>query len=107
VGNLGGSVHGIQASGQERSQGFGCQLWHWITHGSQLEADQATTCVRAALDAGTTTFDTADVYANGRAETILGAALAGEPRDGLEICTKVYFPTGPGPNDRPVTQTHS
>jgi aryl-alcohol dehydrogenase-like predicted oxidoreductase len=64
---------------------------NWITHGSQLEAEQATACVRAALDAGITTFDTADVYANGRAETILGAALAGERRDGLEICTKVYY----------------
>jgi aryl-alcohol dehydrogenase-like predicted oxidoreductase len=50
---------------------------NWITHGSQLEAEQATACVPAALDAGITTFDTADVYANGRAETILGDALAG------------------------------
>jgi aryl-alcohol dehydrogenase-like predicted oxidoreductase len=79
---------------------------NWITHGSQLEADQATTCVRAALDAGITTFDTADVYANGRAETILGAALAGERRDGLEICTKVYFPTGSGPNDTGLSRKH-
>ena len=67
---------------------------NWITHGSQLAAEQATACVRAALDAGITTFDTADVYANGRAEAILGDALAGERREGLEICTKVYFPTG-------------
>src|SRR4029450_9843187 len=60
----------------------------------------------AALDAGITTFDTADVYANGRAETILGAALAGERRDGLEICTKVYYPTGPGPNDTGLSRKH-
>jgi aryl-alcohol dehydrogenase-like predicted oxidoreductase len=79
---------------------------NWITHGSQLEAEQATACVRAALDAGITTFDTADVYANGRAETILGDALAGERRDGLEICTKVYFPTGPGPNDTGLSRKH-
>jgi len=79
---------------------------NWITHGSQLEAEQATACVRAALDAGITTFDTADVYANGRAETILGEALAGERRDGLEICTKVYFPTGPGPNDTGLSRKH-
>src|SRR5690349_2540374 len=57
---------------------------NWVTH-SQARADQATACVRAALDAGITTFDTADVYANGRAETILGDALAGERREGLEI----------------------
>ena len=79
---------------------------NWITHGSQLEAEQATACVRAALDAGITTFDTADVYADGRAETILGDALAGERREGLEICTKVYFPTGPGPNDTGLSRKH-
>ena len=45
---------------------------NWVTHGSQVEADQATACVRAALEAGITTFDTADVYANGKAESILG-----------------------------------
>ena len=79
---------------------------NWITHGSQLEAEQATACVRAALDAGITTFDTADVYANGRAETILGEALAGERREGLEIFTKVYFPMGPGPNDTGLSRKH-
>ena len=50
---------------------------NWLTHGSQLEAEQALACVRAALDAGITTFDTADVYANTAAESVLGQALAG------------------------------
>jgi aryl-alcohol dehydrogenase-like predicted oxidoreductase len=73
---------------------------NWLTHGSQVENDIATQCVRAALDAGITTFDTADVYANGAAETVLGDALKGERRESLEIFTKVYFPVGPkGPND--------
>ena len=79
---------------------------NWITHGSQVEADQATACVRAALDACITTFDTADVYASGRAESILGNALAGERRDGLEILTKVYFPIGPGANDTRLSRKH-
>ncbi len=80
---------------------------NWVTHGSQVEADQATACVRAALEAGITTFDTADVYANGAAETILGDALAGERRESLEIFTKVYFPTGPkGPNDTGLSRKH-
>ncbi len=80
---------------------------NWVTHGSQVEADQATACVRAALEAGITTFDTADVYANGKAETILGDALAGERREGLEIFTKVFFPTGPkGPNDTGLSRKH-
>jgi len=80
---------------------------NWLTHGSQVENDQATACVRAALDAGITTFDTADVYANTKAETVLGAALRGERRESLEILTKVYWPTGPGgPNDVGLSRKH-
>ena len=69
---------------------------NWLTHGSQVENDIATQCVRAALDEGVSTFDTADVYANTKAETVLGEALKGERRESLEIFTKVYWPTGPG-----------
>jgi aryl-alcohol dehydrogenase-like predicted oxidoreductase len=80
---------------------------NWLTHGSQVEEDAARACVRAALEAGITTFDTADVYANTRAETVLGNALAGERREGLEIFTKVYWPTGPGAhNDSGLSRKH-
>jgi aryl-alcohol dehydrogenase-like predicted oxidoreductase len=80
---------------------------NWLTHGSQVENDAATACVRAALDAGITTFDTADAYANGAAETVLGEALKGERRASLEILTKVYWPTGPkGPNDSGLSRKH-
>src|SRR3954465_3356665 len=79
---------------------------NWITHGSQVEEDAATACVRAALDVGITTFDTADAYAGTRAEEVLGRALKGERREGLEIFTKVYWPTGPGPNDRGLSRKH-
>src|SRR2546423_3688793 len=79
---------------------------NWITHGSQVEEDAARACVRAALDAGITTFDTADVYAGTKAEGVLGRALSGERRDGLEIFTKVYWPTGPGRNDRGLSRKH-
>lgn len=80
---------------------------NWLTHGSQIENDVATTCVHAALDAGITTFDTADVYANTIAEQVLGDALAGQRRESLEIFTKVYFPTGPkGPNDTGLSRKH-
>lgn len=73
---------------------------NWITHGSQVENDTATECVRAALDVGITSFDTADAYANTVAEEVLGAALEGQRRESLEIFTKVYWPTGPkGAND--------
>jgi aryl-alcohol dehydrogenase-like predicted oxidoreductase len=80
---------------------------NWVTHGSQVEADAAKVCVNAALDAGITTFDTADTYANTAAEVILGDALAGQRRESLEIFTKVYFPTGPkGPNDTGLSRKH-
>lgn len=79
---------------------------NWITHGSQVEEDAALACVRAALECGITTFDTADVYAGTKAEAVLGRALKGERREGLEIFTKVYWPTGPGPNDRSLSRKH-
>ena len=56
---------------------------NWLTHGSQVENDVAAACVSAALDAGVTSFDTADVYANGAAESVLGEALKGERRESL------------------------
>ncbi len=80
---------------------------NWITHGSQIENETATKCVHAALEAGITSFDTADVYANTVAESVLGAALAGQRRESLEIFTKVYWPTGPmGPNDCGLSRKH-
>ncbi len=80
---------------------------NWLTHGSQVENDTATECVRAALDVGISTFDTADVYANTKAETVLGEALRGERRESLEIFTKVFGPTGPkGHNDVGLSRKH-
>lgn len=79
---------------------------NWITHGSQVEEDAAKKCVRAALDCGITTFDTADVYARTKAETVLGKALKGVRRESYELFTKVYFPTGDGKNDRGSSRKH-
>jgi aryl-alcohol dehydrogenase-like predicted oxidoreductase len=79
---------------------------NWITHGSQVAEEAALACVRAALDEGITTFDTADVYAATRAEAVLGRALAGQRRESLEIFTKVYWPTGDGRNNRGLSRKH-
>jgi aryl-alcohol dehydrogenase-like predicted oxidoreductase len=79
---------------------------NWITHGSQVESEAAIKCVRAALDEGITTFDTADVYAGTKAETVLGKALKGVRRESYELFTKVYFPTGEGKNDRGLSRKH-
>ncbi|MEY7973169.1 aldo/keto reductase family protein [Saccharomonospora xinjiangensis] len=80
---------------------------NWLTHASQVEEEQAHACIKAALDAGITTFDTADVYANTAAESVLGRGLAGQRRESLEIFTKVFWPTGPkGPNDKGLGRKH-
>jgi voltage-dependent potassium channel beta subunit len=79
---------------------------NWITHGSQIEAEQATACVQAAFDEGITTFDTADVYAGTKAEEVLGNALKGVRRESYELFTKVYWPTGTGKNDRGLSRKH-
>ncbi|MBO1902531.1 aldo/keto reductase family protein [Leucobacter weissii] len=82
-------------------------LGNWLTHGSSVDDDTAHATVRAALDVGISTFDTADVYANTRAESVLGEALRGQRRESLEIFSKVYWPTGPkGPNDEGLSRKH-
>ena len=80
---------------------------NWLTHGSQVENATAIECVHAAIEAGITSFDTADVYANTVAEKVLGKALKGQRRESLEIFTKVFGPTGPkGPNDSGLSRKH-
>ncbi len=79
---------------------------NWVTHGSQVEQEAAEACVAAALDEGISTFDTADVYAMTKAESILGQALHGVRRESVEICTKVFWPTGSGANDRGLSRKH-
>ena len=79
---------------------------NWITHGGQIADDPAIACVRRALDLGITTFDTADVYAGTRAEEVLGEALEGVRRESIELCTKVYWRTGDGPNDSGLSRKH-
>jgi aryl-alcohol dehydrogenase-like predicted oxidoreductase len=79
---------------------------NWITHGSQVEEQAALACVSAALDEGITTFDTADVYAQTRAESVLGKALHGIRRGSVEICTKLFWPTEQGQNDRGLSRKH-
>ncbi|MFF1384711.1 aldo/keto reductase family protein [Arthrobacter sp. NPDC058288] len=81
-------------------------LGNWATHGETVDQEVATACVRKALDLGITTFDTADAYAGTKAETMLGEALKGVRREGIEVMTKAFFPTGPGMNDRGLSRKH-
>ena len=80
---------------------------NWLTHASQVADDAAIATVHAALDGGITSFDTADVYANQAAEVVLGKALAGQRREGLEIFTKCYWPVAErGANDTGLSRKH-
>ena len=80
---------------------------NWLTHASQVTNEEATRTVHAALEGGITTFDTADVYANQAAEEVLGNALSGQRREGLEILTKVYWPVAERmPNDHGLSRKH-
>ena len=79
---------------------------NWITHGGQVGQDAANSCVQAALDCGITFFDTADVYAGGKAEEALAVALKGERRSSYVLATKCYWPMGDKPTDRGLSRKH-
>jgi len=67
-------------------------LGSWLTFGGGVSSAEAAACVRAAFDAGINLIDTANVYGRGAAESFLGEALAGVPRQRYLLATKVYFP---------------
>ncbi|MEY9977429.1 aryl-alcohol dehydrogenase-like predicted oxidoreductase [Lysinibacillus sp. RC79] len=79
---------------------------NWINHGGKVDEDTAKECVKAALDVGITTFDTADVYSETKAEEVLGRSLQGIRRESIELCTKVCHPTGNGQNDKGLSRKH-
>jgi voltage-dependent potassium channel beta subunit len=81
-------------------------LGSWLTYGGSVEEDAARACVLRAYERGVTFFDTANVYASGRAEEVVGRALKELPRDQIVLATKVYFPIGEGPNDRGLSRKH-
>jgi aryl-alcohol dehydrogenase-like predicted oxidoreductase len=85
-----------------------------MSYGSQTERrwhlreDEAEPIMRRAVEAGVTLFDTADTYSNGLTEEITGRLLAKafDHRDDYVLATKVFFPMGPGPNDRGLSRKH-
>ena len=80
-------------------------IWGQI---GQLGQDEADQLVRAALDAGINFIDTANVYAGGESERILGQSIRnlGVNRDDVVIATKVLGPMGEGPNARGASRAH-
>jgi voltage-dependent potassium channel beta subunit len=81
-------------------------LGSWLTYGGHIGADVARACVREAWQRGINFIDTANVYARGAAEEVLGPILKELPRDQLVLATKVYFPMGEGPNERGLSRKH-
>ncbi|HZW02914.1 MAG TPA: aldo/keto reductase [Anaerolineaceae bacterium] len=81
-------------------------LGAWITFGNQIEEQTAVDLIHAAFEAGVNFFDNADMYANGRAEEVMGRAIRNLPRPALVISSKVFWPTMPGPNGRGLSRKH-
>ena len=67
-------------------------LGSWLTYGVGVESDAAKACLARAFDEGINFIDTANIYGRGAAETFLGEALAGRPRDSYVLATKLFFP---------------
>jgi aryl-alcohol dehydrogenase-like predicted oxidoreductase len=81
-------------------------LGSWLTYGNAVDEGTTRACVDAAFDSGINFIDTANVYATGRAEDLLGEALKTYDRDDYVLATKVYFPMADGPNDRGLSRKH-
>ena len=80
-------------------------LGSWLTYGAR-EAEKATACIHRAHELGINFFDTANVYAGGEAEEVVGQALSSFPRHSYVLSTKVHGAMGPGPNDRGLSRKH-
>ena len=78
----------------------------WLTFGEQIDQKTATNILQIAYERGVNFFDNADVYASGRAETVMGKAVKGMPRESLVISSKVFWPTMEGPNGRGLSRKH-
>ncbi len=81
-------------------------LGSWLTYGGSVEEDAARACMQRAFERGVTFFDTANVYARGRAEEVVGRQIREFPRHEIVLATKVYFSMGDGPNDRGLSRKH-
>lgn len=81
-------------------------LGSWLTYGSSIEEATAHACMRRGYERGVTFFDTANVYAHGHAEEVVGRGIRDFARDSIVVATKVYFPMGNSPNDRGLSRKH-
>lgn len=92
--------------GQSGLQVSVVSLGSWLTYGEAVDDTSARECVDAAFAAGINLFDTADGYAGGKAEHVLGLALKRLPRQEYVVASKCFFPTGQGPTARGLSRKH-
>ncbi len=78
----------------------------WLTFGSSVEVRETARLIEQAYDLGVNFFDTADVYARGKSEEAVGAALRSIPRPYVVLATKCFFPMSENPNDRGLSRKH-
>ena len=81
-------------------------LGSWISFNDSSNIELPKAIINKAIECGINLFDTSDGYNAGHAEVILGEVLAEHPRDSYVISTKVFFPSGGGPNDRGLSRKH-
>lgn len=81
-------------------------LGSWITFGDQIQKTTAAELIQRAYEEGINFFDSADVYANGESERVMGEAIKELPREELVVSSKVYWPTMQGPNGRGLSRKH-
>ncbi|MCL5039393.1 MAG: aldo/keto reductase family protein [Firmicutes bacterium] len=81
-------------------------LGSWLTYGASVDKEVASKIIHRAYEAGVNFFDTANVYARGAAEVVVGEALRDFPRESFVLATKAFWPMGEGPNDRGLSRKH-
>ncbi|WP_339199842.1 aldo/keto reductase family protein [Aeribacillus sp. FSL k6-2211] len=81
-------------------------LGSWLTYGNSIEKETAIRTIDKAYELGINSFDTANVYATGEAEKVVGEALRKYPRESYVLATKVFWPMGDGPNDKGLSRKH-
>ncbi|WP_409304760.1 aldo/keto reductase family protein [Peribacillus sp. SCS-155] len=81
-------------------------LGSWLTYGNSTENDTAASTIETAYELGINSFDTANVYARGEAEKVVGEALGKYPRESFVLATKVFGQMGDGPNDKGLSRKH-
>ena len=81
-------------------------LGSWLTYGGSVEEETARACIARAYELGVNFFDTANAYARGHSEEVVGRALRDYPRESIVLATKLFFPMGDGPNDQGLSRKH-